>query len=32
MIDEPTAGECCGSNRLRKLGEDVTRTLEVVPP
>ncbi|MEY9104603.1 transposase [Bradyrhizobium yuanmingense] len=31
MIDGPTACECCGSNRLRKLGEDVTRTLEVVP-
>lgn len=27
----PTACEYCGSNRLRKLGEDVTRTLEVVP-
>ena len=22
---------CCGGTRLRKLGEDVTRTLEVVP-
>lgn len=31
VIDPPTACECCGSNRLRKLGEDVTRTLEVVP-
>jgi transposase len=31
VIDGPTACECCGSNRLRKLGEDVTRTLEVVP-
>jgi transposase len=30
-IDPPTACECCGSNRLRKLGEDVTRTLEVIP-
>src|SRR5215218_10419682 len=29
VIDPPTACECCGSNRLRKLGEDVTRTLEV---
>jgi transposase len=26
VIDPPTACECCGSNRLRKLGEDVTRT------
>ncbi len=31
VIDGPTACEFCGSNRLRKLGEDVTRTLEVVP-
>jgi len=27
VIDPPTACECCGGNRLRKLGEDVTRTL-----
>jgi hypothetical protein len=31
VVDPPTACECCGSNRLRKLGEDVTRTLDVVP-
>ena len=31
MIDPPTACECCGGNRLRKLGEDVTRTLESQP-
>jgi small-conductance mechanosensitive channel len=31
VIDPPTSCECCGSNRLRKLGEDVTRTLESVP-
>src|SRR5579872_5046438 len=31
VVGPPTACECCGSNRLRKLGEDVTRTLEVVP-
>jgi transposase len=31
VIDPPTACECCGSNRLRKLGEDVTRTLETQP-
>src|SRR3954447_3306044 len=31
VIDPPTACECCGSKRLRKLGEDVTRTLESVP-
>src|SRR5664280_419338 len=31
VIDPPTACACCGSNRLRKLGEDVTRTLETAP-
>jgi transposase len=31
VIDPPTACECCGSHRLRKLGEDVTRTLETQP-
>ncbi|MGY4319381.1 transposase [Bradyrhizobium sp. JR3.5] len=31
VINPPAACECCGRNRLRKLGEDVTRTLEVVP-
>src|SRR5437773_3231204 len=31
VIDPPTACECCGGNRLRKLSEDVTRTLESVP-
>lgn len=31
VIDPPTACECCGSHRLRKLGEDVTRTLESQP-
>ena len=25
VIDPPTACACCGGNRLRKLGEDVTR-------
>ena len=24
VIDPPTACECCGGSRLRKLGEDVT--------
>jgi hypothetical protein len=28
VLDPPTACECCGGKRLRKLGEDVTRTLE----
>src|ERR1700731_3750921 len=31
VIDPPTVCGCCGGNRLRKLGEDVTRTLESVP-
>src|SRR5450755_481031 len=31
VIDPPAACECCGGNRLRKLGEDVTRTLETEP-
>lgn len=31
VLDAPTACECCGGRRLRKLGEDVTRTLEQVP-
>ena len=31
VIDPPTACECCGGDRLRKLGEDVTCTLESIP-
>ena len=31
VIDPPASCECCGSHRLRKLGEDVTRTLECSP-
>ena len=31
VIDPPTTCDCCGSPRLRKLGEDVTRTLESQP-
>jgi transposase len=31
VIDPPTRCACCGGTRLRKLGEDVTRTLEVIP-
>ena len=27
----PAACQCCGGARLRKLGEDVTETLEVIP-
>jgi transposase len=31
VIDPPIACACCGGGRLRKLGEDVTRTLETTP-
>ncbi len=31
VIDPPAACACCGGTRLRKLGEDVTRTLETIP-
>jgi transposase len=31
VIEPPTACACCGGTRLRKLGEDVTRTLETIP-
>lgn len=31
VIASPDACPCCGSDRLCKLGEDITETLEVVP-
>src|SRR6202030_1045848 len=31
IVPGPTACLCCGSGRLRKLGEDITETLEVIP-
>jgi transposase len=31
VIDPPRTCDCCGGSRLRKLGEDVTRTLESQP-
>ena len=31
LVPGPTACSCCGGSRLRKLGEDITETLEVVP-
>jgi transposase len=31
MVPGPTACACCGGTRLRKLGEAVTETLEVIP-
>jgi len=27
----PTACQCCGGTRLRRLGEDITETLEIIP-
>ncbi len=31
VISAPEVCGCCGSDRLRKLGEDITETLEVIP-
>ncbi len=31
VVDAPTSCACCGSDKLVKLGEDVTETLEVIP-
>lgn len=31
VVPAPEACECCGSDHLVKLGEDVTETLEVIP-
>jgi len=31
VVAAPTACDCCGGTRLRKLGETITETLEVVP-
>ena len=31
VIEAPTTCTCCGGARLRKLGENVTRTLESIP-
>ncbi len=31
VVPAPTSCPCCGSDRLSKLGEDVTETLEVIP-
>jgi len=31
VVPAPTSCLCCGGGRLRKLGEDVTETLEVIP-
>jgi transposase len=31
IVPGPTTCLCCGGNRLRKLGEDITETLESIP-
>ncbi len=31
VVDAPSACACCGSDRIVKMGEDITETLEVVP-
>jgi transposase len=31
VVAGPTTCPCCGGDKLRKLGEDVTETLEVIP-
>jgi transposase len=31
VIEAPTSCTCCGSDRIMKMGEDVTETLEVIP-
>jgi transposase len=31
VIPTPTTCDCCGGTRLRKLGETITETLEVIP-
>jgi transposase len=31
VIEAPQACPCCGSDKLSKLGEDITETLEVIP-
>ncbi len=31
VVPAPTACACCGSEKLSKIGEDITETLEVIP-
>ena len=31
VVPGPTSCACCGSDRLSKIGEDITETLEVIP-
>lgn len=31
VVEAPSACSCCGSDRIVKMGEDITETLEVIP-
>ena len=31
VVESPSACSCCGSDRIVKMGEDITETLEVIP-
>ncbi|WEX79676.1 IS66 family transposase zinc-finger binding domain-containing protein (plasmid) [Sinorhizobium numidicum] len=31
VVPGPVSCQCCGGDRLRKLGEDITETLEIIP-
>lgn len=31
VVETPTNCTCCGSDRIVKMGEDITETLEVIP-
>jgi transposase len=31
VVEAPVACTCCGSDRIVKMGEDITETLEVIP-
>ena len=31
VVEAPTTCSCCGSDRIVKMGEDITETLEVIP-
>jgi len=31
VVESPTTCTCCGSDRIVKMGEDITETLEVIP-
>jgi hypothetical protein len=31
VVEAPASRSCCGSDRIVKMGEDITETLEVIP-